>query len=155
MMTHAQKTIFFQWVELTSPYSLTKCMRSRQFNSLLAAGFCVGLARNGLTQSAVLFSIIFLPRAGLCHHIVIELGSSSSHIPPFGIRQHTSILTHMICSFNSSDGVMNSCHRMYFFVDSYSFENCSTPHENMHYSRFAQWTRSGDRVHQSVNLVKN
>jgi hypothetical protein len=40
---------FRVWAERKSPYSLTADMRSRQFSLLLAAAFCVGVARNGLT----------------------------------------------------------------------------------------------------------
>jgi hypothetical protein len=57
---------FCVWAERTSPYYLTVGMRGRQFSSLLAASFCVEVARNGLTHSAVLFPLHFLSFAQVC-----------------------------------------------------------------------------------------
>jgi hypothetical protein len=46
-------------VDRTRPHSLTRYMRGRQFSSLLAHGFCVGVARNEVTHSAVVFPLPF------------------------------------------------------------------------------------------------
>lgn len=64
--TYAEDS-FHIWAQKMIPYSLTVDMRVRQYSSLLAAGFCVGVAHKGLTHSTSLL------QAGLCCHIVSEL----------------------------------------------------------------------------------
>jgi hypothetical protein len=59
VMAHAQTT-FCVWVERTNPYFLTADMRGREFSSLMAAGFCVGVAHNGIT-SVFCFPFTSLP----------------------------------------------------------------------------------------------
>jgi hypothetical protein len=58
---------FCVWVEQTSPYALTTNMSGRQFSLLLADDICVGVARNGLAHSAVLFPFTSPPgQCGYC-----------------------------------------------------------------------------------------
>lgn len=64
VMEYAQK-IFFHY----GCYFLKTDMRDRYFSQLLAAGFCFGVARNGLTYSAVLFSLHFPSFAHFCRII--------------------------------------------------------------------------------------
>jgi hypothetical protein len=66
---------FHVWEGQTSPYSLTAGMRGRQFSSLLTASFCIGVARNRLTQSAALFSLTFPPGRFVPSH--------SNQAPPY------------------------------------------------------------------------
>jgi hypothetical protein len=49
-----------------SPYIFRADMRGRRFSSLLAADFCVGVARNGLTDSDVLLLLHFPSFAQVC-----------------------------------------------------------------------------------------
>jgi hypothetical protein len=55
---------FRVWQERTSPYAAN--MKCGQFSSLLEAGSCVRVARNGLTHSAVLFSLHFPSLTQVC-----------------------------------------------------------------------------------------
>jgi hypothetical protein len=59
VMAHAQETKFCVWLKRTGPYYLTADIRGRQFSSLLAAGFWVGVACNRRALSVVLF--VFIP----------------------------------------------------------------------------------------------
>jgi hypothetical protein len=57
-----------------NPYYLAADMSDRQFCLLLAARFFVGVTRDGAYSLRCPASPSFpLPRAGLCHHIIIEL----------------------------------------------------------------------------------
>jgi hypothetical protein len=58
VMTHGAGDNFYVWVKRTSPYYLSTDTRVKQFSSLLAACFWVGVARNGRTLSVVLFPLI-------------------------------------------------------------------------------------------------
>jgi hypothetical protein len=60
-----------------SPYSLTADTKGRQFSSFLAAGLCIGVARDGLTYSAVLFTLHVPSFAQVC--VWIPLAGSSTH----------------------------------------------------------------------------
>jgi hypothetical protein len=47
-------------------HSFAADMKSKQFNSRLAAGFCIDVARNGLAHSAFLIPLYFPSFAQLC-----------------------------------------------------------------------------------------
>lgn len=65
--------------ERVSPHSLTTDKRHIQFSLLLAAGFCLAVAHNKLTNSNVLSFLTFLPSflpRGLCHQRPIKFLSN-------------------------------------------------------------------------------
>jgi hypothetical protein len=66
VVAHERKVIFVYGLEWNGPHSLTIDMRGRQFGSLMAAGFCIGVPRNRLTHYTVLFSFPFPSFVQIC-----------------------------------------------------------------------------------------
>jgi hypothetical protein len=66
VMAHAQKTIIVYGEIEQVHILLTADMIGRHFNSLLAAGFCVGMARNMLTHSGVMIPLRYPSFAHVC-----------------------------------------------------------------------------------------
>jgi hypothetical protein len=97
---------FYERADRTSPYSLTADMRDGQFSSLLAAGFCVGVACTRLTRASVLFPFTCPPSCRFVasqSNLLTPLLHHSRFLPnPFKFITHESVYYSMIYDFDVS-----------------------------------------------------